>query len=271
MSLENISTLEKDIAEEMKAKEATARTIASASGDVSNKNEDGEKPTGEKTQPSKKPFIFLGGALVVVSFAVGFGYLYLLQQQQNETVQTQTGPSPQEIAQRELAKKEAALSSISPILNNAIGSFVNKVSRTERSFTLHLSNFAPVFAYIAKNEREYVEEVAKILGVSHDTQDIVVAPPSTPQNLQASTSKKESSKGIATSSQATTTNQEVPTSPSPQIPIPFTYSDITVNNQNIRVITSGRYSFYYAFIGSKALVFATNLETLFAEKNVILR
>ena len=51
----------------------------------------------------------------------------------------------------------------------------------------------------------------------------------------------------------------------------FSFKDITINNQNMRIATSASSTVIYAFIGSEALVFSSTTEGILLLRSDILR
>lgn len=295
MSLENISTFEHDVAAELAAKEATVRSIAAASGDVG--NTDKKDQSESKKSASKKPLLIVGAVTLVVSLIGGIGYLY--------TINRDTQVVPLVVAPEKSKEqvKEESLQKLTPLFGDSIGQFITTVKKNPNSYVITISEFKPVFSYLERNRSEYIEEIATVLGVEHEYRDaptyeelakLSALPPKattttkagvpTPQKNQkvATTTPKAPVPVTATTSSSTLIMEDIeltvpqtvpePVAPkAPQIQVPFTYSDITISNQNIRVVTSGANSFYYAYIDTKAVVFATTVEEIFAQKSAILR
>lgn len=207
MTIPQVDTFEHDIASEIKQKEASIVSIATASGDI--------QDTPLPPSPTS-PAILIASILFFISIVTVavLGYMYYRKSTTPVMPIVSVDTTP-----------PANLSDISPILTEAIGTFVATTTKTDYGYAVILESYSPVFAYMIKNEAEYAEELATSLGVMRDT--------------------------------STTT-------------LPFIFTDITSNNQNIRVGTSGSSTIMYAFIGTNALVFATTTEAIIALRSSVL-
>ncbi len=283
MALENIETLEKDIAEEMKAKEATVRQVPTVAQDA------GTQVQAES--PKKSPVILIGVSalfVIIALVAVYFGYTYYKE------ISTPPVIVPITNATSTTKTPERLLGGLSPEFPDALGRYVTKIQKTNLGYILYINSYPPVFSYMLRNESSYGASLAKSLGVPQETKTIYVdeltPPPAIVTPTPTSTSNKLPGKqALATSStnlnQASTSSstQAIATDGSVrdesagerQIlsvePIPFTFYDTTVSNQNIRVGKSGNSTIYYAFIQEKAVVFSTTIEGILSLKNDILR
>jgi hypothetical protein len=155
--------------------------------------------------------------------------------------------------------------------------------------SIEINNFPQVYSYLLRNEKYYIEEVAKSLNIKHDFQDdpnatkfiqntqrtqaqsSTTKPQAKPQANSAALLGQDPSASLIASSSFQDAVAIAPVDDSaPQVEVPFTFSDMTINNQNIRVVTSGKNTFYYAFIGKTGVIFAATLEELFTQKSAIL-
>lgn len=154
MPVANVDTFEHDISEEIKHKEASLTDIASAGGDVSNLT-----PPQATTS---KVFIILGILFVVVVLvAVGI-YAFSLSQ---SAVQ----PGITTSDQTTIPQAGDRLLSVSPSMSSAVGEHVAQVIKGEYGYTLPLTTYSPVFAYMIRNEDEYADELAIALGEEEAT------------------------------------------------------------------------------------------------------
>lgn len=275
MSLQNFDTFEQDIAQELKKKEVTIRDIAATNKNI-------EAATSDIPE-KKSPLIFIVLGILLLGSLSGasyFGYTFYL-----------SAITPQilnKIATLPVVKtKESVLAELSPQLANNIGMFVSSIDKSKDGYTLRLSSFSPVYAYMLRNEKDYADDVANALGVKHGTQvasitydaatSIITIASTSSSTITVSTTTTKNSKAL---SQGSTTTATTTLAPTPAVivpvdtstkPLPFIFSDITVSNQNMRMAVSGENSYYYAFIGNKALVFSTSPEGILNLKNAILR
>jgi hypothetical protein len=209
MSLQNVDTFEHDIADEIKNKEASIADIVSASGDVSN----------TPTQQQKSSLIFiLGGFFIALVIAVLGGFIWYTLRAKPTVSQAPTNSLP--------VIPKASLTGLSPTLADAIGDNVSSLKKGDYGYTLSLASYTPVFAYMLKNENDYVPELAFAFGFPKDT--------------------------------ATTTT-------------PFVFTDVTLNNQNMRVGVSGSSTIAYAFVNGTTLLLATSTDGILALRSDILR
>jgi hypothetical protein len=286
MTLQNIDTFEQDVAQELKKKEATMRKVATAANDVKN-----VQPVAKKT--SLLPVVLVFFFLLILIAGGTLGYLYYERQQAPAPVAQQAPPSKPELLAKSLAE-------LSPRFPDAMGIFVTDVKKNENGYTLTLSAFSPIYSYMLKNESVYADDVAKALGVPKavkgDLNILPVATPPTPKVVvieQLATTTSTSTKGegakMASTTKATTKSTSTPATTTPEVvapivapepepviekdmtPVPFTFSDMTLFNQNMRVGASGGNTIYYAFIENKALVFSKTPDGIISLKNAILR
>lgn len=153
MTIPKVDTFEHDIASEIKEKEASVVSIATASGDV----QDAPLPP----TPTSPAILIASILFFICILVVGvLGYMYYTKESTQNTslspVATSTVPSTN-------------LVDISPSLDQAISTFVTGTTKTEYGYTLMLGSYSPVFAYMLKNESQYAEEVALSLGADVDT------------------------------------------------------------------------------------------------------
>lgn len=208
MSIPNVDTFEHDIADEIKNKEATISDIASASGDVG---------SGQGAREGNNLFFILGGVFIFAVICVLGGVLYYTLKS-STVVSPITTPTP--------VTSTTLLFSLSPMISDGISGSVSDVKKTPYGYTILLSSYTSVFAYMLKNESAYADEVALSLGVPRDT--------------------------------STTTE-------------PFSFTDVTINNQNMRVGTSASSTVVYAFVNAKALLVATSTQGILLQAGDILQ
>lgn len=151
MTVPQVDTFEHDIASEIKQKEASIVSIATASGDI----QDAPLPPSPNS-----PAILIASILFFISVitVATLGYMYYKKN---------TTPVPPIVLVD--TTPAANLSDISPTLTEAIGAFVATTTKTDYGYTVILESYSPVFAYMIKNEGKYGEELAASLGVQRDT------------------------------------------------------------------------------------------------------
>ena len=171
---------------------------------------------------------------------------------------------------------------------------MTSVEKRDKGYVITINNYSAVFAYITRNELSYIEELALLFPsntkqqASTSTQKVA---PQTPTPSATASSSNATTTVIATSTTAKTKTQVNKASTSPvtssttitQISSPvilaqpvkpveeISFSDITIDNQNMRVWNEGGKSVVYAFIGNSYLVIANTKEDLLALKSAILK
>lgn len=210
MSIPNIDTFEHDISEEIKTREATIGDIAAASGDLSN--------TPAQTPSISMFMIVLGIMLFITVIAISIIFFIRLSQAQ-VLPPPLSGNSTQ-------AAGNAVVGDISYSVEQAVGTSIAGVQKSEYGYTLQLLSYSDVFAYMIKNEQTYADELARAVGSPRD---------------------------------ASTTTP------------PFAFTDVTINNQNMRVGTSGSSTIVYAFVNMKTLLISSSTEGILALRGAILR
>ena len=206
MTIPKVDTFEQDIANEIKEKEADVVSISTASGDI------GNTPLPPSDRSPALLVISIVFIIIVVVASV-FGYLYYAKSK------TPVQPLTENTA---VTPSTTLLVTISPTLNQEIGSFVGSSVANDYGYTLTLTSYSPVFSYMLRSEDLYADELANALGQARDM--------------------------------STTT-------------LPFMFKDVTLNNQNMRVGTSGSSTIIYAFIGTNTLVFASTTEGIISVRS----
>jgi hypothetical protein len=212
MPVPNIDTFEHDIAKEIQNKEATIGDIASAGGEIDNT---------KNNNSQKKPVIFI--TIVIILCLCGivaggiFGYSYY-EKKQNPS-QLKTLPNSPVIP-------NISLSDISPTLDENIGRYITNIQHSDYGYSMTVTSYTPVFAYMIKNENAFANEIAKALEETPDT----------------------------TSTDTTD----------------FIFTDITNNNQNMRVGTNGTSTIVYAFVNTETILISRTTEGILSMRSVIL-
>lgn len=290
-----VETFEHNIVEEIKRKDASLTEISAASNNV------GNDPV---ILPKQKPiFLIVLGVLFIVFLGalIGIWYFYftdsLLPPSQGE----------QQLSTNSVPKVPADLKTLSPALAQEIGRFVKSVEKKDRGYVLTITEYAPVFAYITRNETSYIEELANLFAplpgnTATSTTETKATTPAT-TTLATSTLQKATTT-IATSTTATSTKKTsvkttakvttksatttaASTTPvietkSPELPVTAIeatlvtasssqFKDVTLSNQNMRVWTNGKRRVVYAFVGNTTILIGDSPESILALKSGILR
>lgn len=240
-----VETFEHDIASEIRQKEASIADIASAVGDIGNNDEGTESA---KISPLVSVIV-----IIVLCGLAGAGYAgyYIYQQDSKPPVTQQQGINTEQVK----PKTGASLSVISPVLDQAIGTFLTDIQKTNLGYGMRVVSYSPVFAYMLKNENAFVEDLATALGNSHTVKKAI-------PTIVASTSPT-----TATSTQASSTTATM----EEELPATYTFYDVTISNQNMRVAKSAYGTVVYAFIGNQQLVISSSTEGVLAFRANLLR
>ncbi|MBP6888214.1 MAG: hypothetical protein KBC21_00780 [Candidatus Pacebacteria bacterium] len=257
-----VDTFARDISDEIKHKEASLADIATASNDIGN---------NETTLVENKSSRIFGVAItflvVGIMGLIGFIYYYFVTMSEpsvtNQTRITTTTETP--------IKKATTLSSLSTTLNENIGKHVTSVTKNGAGYVITLSSYSPVFAYMTRNESDYISELLETLNSS-------------------SVQEKGKVKGATTTASSTEQNQSLTTSPSgttssaitaiESTPIEggelatsslFFWKDVTLSNVNMRVYSEGTRTVVYSFATTAKLIIAKTPEEVLTIKNAILR
>ncbi|MCF7898649.1 MAG: hypothetical protein K9L31_01720 [Candidatus Pacebacteria bacterium] len=239
-----IDTFEHDIADEIRNKEASIEDIVSATGDVGN---DKSKDTPGKSNSALISIV----VMLILSGLVGAGYLgyiYFIDGPISET------KAQEEIAtQKEKLNPGIKLSSVSPALDQAVGSFLTNVKKSGAGYTIDIVSYSPVFSYMIKNEQEFGDELGLALGNSH------TAATSTPPLKRSA--PVIASTTTSTSTDATSTESKpIEVDEVEELSTSYVFSDITLSNQNMRIATSIYGTVVYAFIGTNRLVISQSTD-----------
>jgi hypothetical protein len=303
MTLANIDTFEHDIEHEMKSKEVTVRDIATSRGDIGN-----EHP--EEEAPKKNILAYIAGCIVFLSLAlVGgyFGYSYYLDVQEARIKAAQALALPAVKTTEDLLSDISQDFTdnigryVSKVEKRPEG-YIITITSYATVFSYLIKNesvFADRVAYVLGVEKGVRGDLSSQMAMPTTVQ--VVPIPIVAQENDTSTTTSTSTKKIVPPTKkpvtkptpgasATTSTSTLVTASSTAIttpvvastsaeqpiqkdmtPIPFTFSDITVSNQNMRMAQSGNARFYYAFIQNKAVVFSNSTDGILKLRDAILR
>lgn len=257
-----VDTFARDIAEEIKHKEASLADIATASNDLSNLG-------GDDVQPENKSSKIFGVAIVFLVMGivglVGFIYYYFM------TMSTPDAPlpAPQTTATTQATStKKTELSSISGTLVTTIGQHVEKVEKKDEGYILTLSSYSPVFAYMTRNEIDYIQEL--LMAVNGNVVSSKKPTPATPTTATTSISLATST-ASSTLLAASSTSSSSSTPTGEAMTIEPQFSNVTLSNVNIRVYKEGGKTVAYSFASTQKLIIAKTPDEVLAIKNAILR
>jgi hypothetical protein len=279
-----VETFENNIAQEIKRKEASLTEISAASNNVGNDPVD---------LPKKPPVFFVALIVFFILCLFGFGMvIYFSITNEGKPIPINTPPITQ-------TQATSSLQTLSPTLSNQIGRFVSKVEKKQGGYVLTINDYSSVFAYMTRNESDYIEELSLIfegvpMMIATTTQPNTIVEPQSISTSTASTtpvvktttssstipSKSTPSKTLASSSKivSSSTVQDVP---SPET-IPFesivtqdttvgSFTDVTISNQNMRVWTRGKSTLVYSFVSNNIVLISNSKEGILALKNGLLR
>jgi hypothetical protein len=277
-----VETFENNIAQEIKRKEASLTEISSASNNV------GNDPV---ELPKKPPLFFIALVSFFVLCIAGLGMVIYF---------SMTGPDPastrEQLSSTSIKEATSSLQTLSPTLSAHVGRFVTNVEKRKDGYVLTITDYSAVFAYMTRNETDYIEELGKLFeGVTPlpvaTTTPVELSPATTPivTPVIGTTTTSTSSKKQATSTKSniSTTKNSISTkslatssvsltqSPAPLPPETPTesmspFKDVTISNQNMRVWTQGNRSVVYSFVNNTIVLISNSKEGILSLKSGIL-
>lgn len=254
MAIQKVDTFEHDISSEIRLKDASLSSIATAVGDIGNTPE-------IKPRPS---LFIISVVLLFVCGVIGagfVGYTYYKEVENRRIAETT------KITQKNVPRPAVSLKTLSVTLDSAIGSYVSDIKKTTPGYTLTLSSYSPVFLYMIKNEDEYIEELSLLFMKKPQDKKATSTPNKTPAlevpQITATTSINTASTSPVTGTTSTSTLTSLPTTP--------VFEDVTQSNQNMRIWRYGSSTVVYAFVNQKALVISSSTEGILELRSAILR
>lgn len=251
MSSPTVDTFEHDIANEIRNKEASITDIASAVGDIGN------------TEPEPH---HAGSAIVsvvvilILCGIVGVGYLLYLYANEGNIPEQQ----PKTISQPEQSNIQTnQLQSLSPSLTKNIGTFLTDVKKSKTGYTINITSYSPVFAYMIRNENEFGDEFGLALGNSHTLKKVSI--PIVNQPVVSSGTPQ-----ISTSTQVFSATTLTSTEIREEATTTYLFYDVTISNQNMRLAKSMYGTVVYAFIGTQKLIISSSTDGILSLRNNIL-
>lgn len=268
-----VDTFEHDISDEIRRKEASLTEISAASNDIGNNDSD-------VTTSQGKPIFMIALIVFFVLSLAGFGvlgYFYYTDTQKATSTPPATNEQTSKVTQPNLEK-------ISPTLASNISTFVTGVEKKERGYILTIGDYSQVFAYMTRNENDYIEDLAALFPQINPSATSTTTPPAQQKEYQATSTSQASTTDITQktkTTKASTTTEKVATSSTIKEAAPITtmtsaaqasqFSDVTISNQNMRVWTSPSHKLFYAFIGNKAVAISDSAEGILYLKSAILK
>ncbi len=275
-----VDTFEGDIAEEIKRREASMTKISAASNDVGN---------DEVLLPTRKPIFLIFVIVFLLATLAGFGYLayfYL-----NDSLLSPK-PGDTTINPNDVPKTTTDIKNISQTLSEQIGRFVTRIEKKDQGYILTISEYSPVFAYMTRNEKDYIEELSLLFSATENTaqattteiKPVLAATTTTLSTATTSTSTvatttkpKTSTQKTASTTPTTSTTTKSSTTTEGFVSLPeatisgVEFSDVTISNQNMRVWKKGGRTVVYAFVGNNTLLISHGTAGIMLLKNAILR
>jgi hypothetical protein len=256
-----VETFENNIAQEIKRKEASLTEISSASNNV------GNDPV---ELPKKAPVFFVALVIFFILCLLGFGMvIYFSMTTGGNISPTNTPPLVQ-------TQATSSLETLSPTLSNQIGRFVTSVEKKKDGYIITINDYSSVFAYMTRNESEYIEELSLIFDGVPIT--IATTTPTSTQEIQQSTSTVPAT----TTATKATISSSTPLIETPPEKITLSesapgvdasvasFNDITISNQNMRVWTRGDHTVIYSFVNNNIILISNTKEGILSLKSGIL-
>ncbi len=260
MAMPTVETFEHDIANEIRHKEASITDIVTATNDIGN--------IDDSIKKNNTPLIIIVALLTMIGIlGVGaIGYFYYT----GNVVQKPA--SNQIVTESSQSKKNSSLSSISPSIDNAIGSFLTNPQKTKDGYSITINSYSPVFAYMLKNEKAFGSELGLAVGNNHTIKKSDLVIPVSTTTLATST-KPVTGSSSATTNQGTSSPVLATSSPETkqELTEEYVFSDITMSNQNMRVGTSVFGTVVYAFVGVNHLLIASSPSGILTLRGNILK
>ncbi len=281
-----VDTFEGNISDEIKRKEASLTEISSASNNVGNND--------DILLPKRRPIFLIATICVFILCLIGFAalaYYYFndsILSPKKETVLINPTVVPKVVAD---------IKNISPTLFEQIGRFVTRVEKKDKGYVITISEYSPVFAYVTRNEKNYIEELSllfpatQVQAVSSSTPPKITPPliatttiTASSSNETASTTKSTTTKSLAVKKAPTkqktstttailaTSTPDIELAPLPEeVPVGPYFTDVTIANQNMRVWNGQNNTVVYAFVGNTTILISNSTDGILALKGAILR
>ncbi len=248
-----VDTFEHDIADEIRRKEASLAEIQA----VSKQN----SPPTEGVPQKKLPWFIIILVILLVTSIIGIGavaYYYFTDSLLPPSAK------PLEINKNDVPKVTADLIKLSPTLGSEIGRYISQVEKKETGYILMVNNYSPVFAYMTRNENMYIHELAALFKDPAPLKAPVTATTTEATSTPENSTTTQKTKVTLKENQATTGT----TTPVAEDSV---FSDLTLDNQNMRIYKKDGETVIYAFVGDKAVLISKTPEGILSLRNAILR
>jgi hypothetical protein len=251
MTVSIVDTFEHDIANEIKHKDASLNDIVTAT------NEIGNIPEKNST------LLYVVVSVLILCGVVGIGiagYLY----QTNQFDPFAKPPEVAAVAKQQQLEPSSPLRALSLTLSVEIGDNVQSMQKTSDGYILILKSYPAVFSYIVRNESAYIQELA----------DKVYIPSKKPSDQR---SERQVAVAQVTQTVTASTTQGTSTAATSSLvllearPFESYFSDVTINNQNMRVWNHASGTVVYAFVNTKALIISSSTEGILSLRNLALQ
>ena len=239
--------------------------------------------------PRRTPIFLISVIVVLILTLSGFGYLayYYVNDGILSPKKEDTAINPDSVP-----KTTTELKNISKTLGEQIGRFVTRVEKKDGGYIITISDYSPVFAYVTRNEKDYIEELSLLFPADTtqtETKPVVatsttlatattIATTTIVATTTATATKatKPSTKTATTTKATSTSTQQGTTTPVITVPLEINdssteFSDVTLSNQNMRVWKHGGHTVVYAFVGNNTLLIANGTAGILSLKGGILR
>lgn len=249
-----VDTFEHDIADEIRHKEASIADIATAVGDIGNE---------EDLAPKHNVPLIVAVTVLSLCGLLGAGFIGYSYYSGTTTV---PATSQNTTSEQKKTTQGVSVSSISPSMERSIGDYITNVQKSKTGYSMNITSYSPVFAYMLKNEHIYADELGLAVGNSKTIkkeQLIATSTTATTTPTSSTSTPKSGTTTLATTTTEVTKATELPTT--------YIFSDITISNQNMRVATSVYGTVVYAFIGTNRLVISSSTDGILALRSGVLQ
>lgn len=263
MASPGVDTFEHDIANEIRQKEASIADIASAVGDIGNTTKTPEVKNSEHSSS-------MIGIVVILSIcgllgAMYAGYVYMTSHSDSSTLTD--APVTDSVNVSKKKDGVASLKSISPTIDEAVGYYIESVKKNNQGYSMTLSSYSPVFAYMIKNDALFGEELATAVGNTHTIKSKITISASTTKPVATVST---TTAGTSTSTQTISTSTVIEKLPEDDLPSAYIFTDVTISNQDMRVATSKFGTVVYAFVGTQTLLIGNSTDAILSMKSSLL-
>jgi hypothetical protein len=252
MTVSTVETFEHDIADEIKHKDASLNDIVTATNEI-----------GNVPEKNNSFLLYIVVSILILCAVAGIGIAgYFYQTKQFDPFAKK--PEVVAVSKQQQLEPSSPLRALSLTLSVEIGGNVRSMQKTNDGYILMLESYPPVFSYIVRNESSYIQELA----------DKVYIPNKKPSNQKP---ENTASSTVITKAVTASTTQGTSTTATTSLvslearPFEAYFSDVTINNQNMRIWTHASGTVVYAFVNTRALVISSSTEGILALRNLALQ